>query len=282
MKLVRFGPLGEEQPGILDASGTVRDASGLVRDWSGNALGADFLSQISRSDFSRLPEAAKGSRFGCPIAAPGKIICVGLNYAEHAVETGFDLPREPLIFFKSPTALSGPFDPIVIPRTANAVDWEVELGVVMGGVARNVQPEEATSRIAGVAVANDVTDREWQFERGGQWSKGKSADTFAPLGPWLVTLDELPASLDLRIWLRKNDESRQESRTGRLIFSVSQIIAHLSEFMTLLPGDLLLSGTPHGVAYNKPNPDYLKEGDIISCGIEGLGSQRCAVQAAIK
>ena len=281
MKLVRFGPLGNERPGILDASGTVRDASSLVRDWSGNALEARSLSEISRADFSQLPEAPPASRLGSPIAAPGKIVCVGLNYADHAGETGFELPREPLVFFKSPTALSGPFDPIVIPATARAVDWEVELAVVVGGVARNVRPEEAASFIAGVAVANDVTDRHWQFERGGQWSKAKSADTFAPLGPWLVTLDELPASLDLGIWLRKNDVPRQESRTSRLVFSVSEIIAHLSEFMTLLPGDLILTGTPQGVAYNKAEPDYLKEGDTITCGIEGLGSQRCAVQAAV-
>jgi 2-keto-4-pentenoate hydratase/2-oxohepta-3-ene-1,7-dioic acid hydratase in catechol pathway len=278
MKLVRFGPVNDERPGILDASGTVRDVSALVSDWSGAALGAASLSRISRLDLSRLPEAAKGSRLGSPIAAPGKIVCVGLNYADHVAETGFELPREPLVFFKSPTALSGPFEPIVIPRTAKAVDWEVELAVVMGDVARNVSQEEAMSRVAGLAVANDLTDRQWQFERGGQWSKAKSADTFAPLGPWLVTPDELPTTLDLRIWLLKNDECRQESRTGRLIFSVSQIVAHLSEFMTLSPGDLILTGTPHGVAYNKPNPDYLKEGDIIACGIEGLGSQRCVVR----
>ncbi|WP_336298114.1 fumarylacetoacetate hydrolase family protein [Paraburkholderia bryophila] len=259
----------------------MRDASSLVRDWSGSALEANVLSDLSQADLSRLPEAPPASRLGSPIPAPGKIVCVGLNYADHAEETGFELPREPLVFFKSPTALSGPFDPIVIPATAKAVDWEVELAVVMGGVARNVRPEEATSFIAGVTVANDVTERHWQFERGGQWSKAKSADTFAPLGPWLVTLDELPASLDLRIWLEKNDLSRQESRTSRMVFSVGRIIAHLSEFMTLLPGELILTGTPQGVAYNKPEPDYLKQGDTISCGIEGLGSQRCAVQAAV-
>ncbi len=239
------------------------------------------MSEILRADLSRLPEAPPASRLGSPIAAPGKIVCVGLNYADHAEETGFELPQEPLVFFKSPTALSGPFDPIVIPATAKAVDWEVELAVVMGGVALNVRPEEVASFIAGVAVANDVTERHWQFERGGQWSKAKSADTFAPFGPWLVTLDDLPASLDLRIWLQKNEMPQQESRTGKMVFSVSQIIAHLSEFMTLLPGDLLLTGTPHGVAYNKPKPDYLKESDVITCGIEGLGSQRCAVQAAV-
>lgn len=280
MKLVRFGLLGQERPGILDASGAVRDASSLVSDWTGTALETNFLRQVSRSDPAQLPEVPRGTRLGSPIAAPSKIICVGLNYADHAAETGFDLPAEPLVFFKSPTAVSGPFDPIVIPKTASAVDWEVELGVVMGGTARNVRPEEAASLIAGVTVANDVTERKWQFERGGQWSKAKSADTFAPLGPWLVTLDELPASLDLKIWLRKNDELRQDSRTGSLVFSVPQIIAHLSEFMTLLPGDLLLTGTPHGVAYNKENPDYLKPGDVISCGIDGLGSQCCTVLSA--
>jgi 2-keto-4-pentenoate hydratase/2-oxohepta-3-ene-1,7-dioic acid hydratase in catechol pathway len=280
MKLVRFGQPGDERPGVIDPSGTLRDASGFVSDWSGNELETAKLRQFSRSDLSQLPEVLNDPRLGSPITAPGKIVCVGLNYADHAVETGFELPREPLVFFKSPTALSGPSDSIVIPRTAKAVDWEVELAVVMGGIARNTQIEDATSLIAGVAVANDITERQWQLERGGQWSKGKSADTFAPLGPWLVTLDELPASLDLGIWLRKNGELRQDSRTSRLVFSVSQIIAHLSEFMTLLPGDLILTGTPHGVAYNKPEPDYLTDGDVVTCGIDGLGQQRCKVQAA--
>jgi len=277
MKLVRFGPLGQERPGIVDSGGTVRDASALVADWSGSALEVNTLRRLAQTDLARLPEVSSDARLGCPIAAPGKIVCVGLNYADHAIETGFDLPPEPLVFFKSPTALSGPVDPIVIPRTAHAVDWEVELAVIVGGVVRDIRPEDAASRIAGLAVANDITDRGWQFERGGQWSKGKSADTFAPLGPWVVTLDELPASLDLRIWLRKNDQSRQESRTSRLVFSVDRIIAHLSEFMTLLPGDVILTGTPPGVAYNKPEPDYLKAGDIVTCGIEGLGAQRCEV-----
>ena len=277
MRLVRFGPLGRERPGILDRSGTLRDASSEVADWSGSALEVNALRRLSQTDLARLPEVGSGSRLGCPIAGPGKIVCVGLNYADHAAETGFDLPPEPLIFFKSPTALSGPNDPIVIPRTAHSVDWEVELAVIVGGVIRDSRPEEVASQIAGFAVANDITDRRWQFERGGQWSKGKSADTFAPLGPWLVTPDELPASLDLRIWLHKNDQSRQESRTSKLVFSVAQIIAHLSEFMTLLTGDVVLTGTPPGVAYNKPEPDYLKAGDIVTCGIEGLGAQRCKV-----
>lgn len=282
MKLIRFGPLGQERPGIIHADGTMRDASGLVHDWSGSALETRFLSTLTETTISRLPAIDVDCRLGSPIVMPGKIVCIGLNYADHAEETGFDLPSEPLLFFKSPTALSGPFDPIVIPESAHAVDWEVELGVVMGGVARNVRAEDAMSFVAGLAVANDITERTWQFERGGQWSKGKSADTFAPLGPWLVTPDALPESLDLAIWLRKNGELRQDSRTSRLVFSVSRIIAYLSEFMTLVPGDLLLTGTPSGVAYNKPDPDYLKDCDIVTCGIEGLGSQRCTVHAAVR
>lgn len=282
MKLVRFGPIGKERPGILDEQGIVRDVSNIVGDWTGFELETRFLAEIARLDLSQFSEAARDSRIGSPIPLPGKIVCIGLNYADHAAETGFDLPPEPLIFFKSPTALSGPFDAIVIPETARKLDWEVELGVVIGGVARNVDPEDAISFVAGLVVANDLTDREWQFERGGQWSKAKSADTFAPIGPWLVTLDELPVSLDLGIWLRKNDEIRQESRTSKLVFSVSRIISHLSEFMTLLPGDVVMTGTPYGVAYNKADPDYLKEGDVISCGIECLGSQRCEVRSAAR
>ena len=277
MKLVRFGAPGAERPGILDATGAVRDASGLVPDWSGDSLSRNLLAAIARSDLYQLPQAPEDVRLGCPISAPGKIICVGLNYSDHAAETGFKLPSEPLIFFKSPTALSGPFDTIVIPKTATKVDWEVELGVVIGSAARNIALEDAADFVAGLVVANDITERGWQFERGGQWSKAKSADTFAPVGPWLVTPDDLPETVDLRIWLEKNNELRQESRTSKLVFSVSQIIAHLSEFMTLMPGDLILTGTPFGVAYNKPDPDYLGEGDVIACGIEGLGSQRCLV-----
>ncbi|AUT66759.1 fumarylacetoacetate hydrolase family protein [Paraburkholderia terrae] len=280
MKLVRFGQPGDERPGILDSSGTLRDAGSLVSDWSGDDLMIANLNQLSSRDLSKLPEVGAGSRLGCPIARPGKIVCVGLNYADHAVETGFDLPIEPLVFFKSSTALTGPSDVIKIPKTATAVDWEVELAVVIGALTRNVRIEDAATTIAGYAVANDVTERRWQFERGGQWSKAKSADTFAPLGPWLVTPDELPASLDLRIWLQKNGELRQDSRTSKLVFSVNKIIAHLSEFMTLLPGDLILTGTPHGVAFNKANPDYLTDGDVLTCGIEGLGEQHCSVQAA--
>ena len=279
MKLVRFGPCGDERPGVLDGAGAVRDASSVVCDWSDQSLSRQALEGISGLDVEKLPLVPGGTRLGCPVANVGKIVCVGLNYTGHAVETGFDLPSEPLVFFKSPTSLSGPFDPIVIPKTAHSVDWEVELAAVIGEVARSITPEDALRHIAGFAVANDITDRGWQFDRGGQWSKGKSADTFAPLGPWLVTPDELPTSLDMRIWLRKNSQLRQDSRTSKLVFSAVHVVAHLSEFMTLMPGDVILTGTPHGVAYNKANPDYLKAGDIVSCGIEGLGEQVCEVRS---
>ncbi|MGX8013652.1 fumarylacetoacetate hydrolase family protein [Mesorhizobium sp. ORM8.1] len=208
---------------------------------------------------------------------PGKMICVGLNYADHAAETGFELPSEPLVFFKAPTALSGPTDPIRIPKTASAVDWEVELACVIGRPTANVTEEEAMGAVAGFAVANDITERNWQFKRGGQWSKAKSADTFAPLGPWLVTRGEAEDLGGRRIWLRKNEAMRQDSLLARMIFTVPQIIAHLSEFMRLMPGDVILTGTPHGVAYNKPDPDYLRPGDQLHCGIEGLGEQRIMV-----
>lgn len=201
------------------------------------------------------------------------MICIGLNYADHAAETGFEIPSEPLVFFKSPTALSGPTDPIKIPRTADAIDWEVELACVIGRPTLDITEEEAMAVVAGFGVANDVTERNWQFRRGGQWSKAKSADTFAPLGPWLVTPDEAMDLAGRRIWLRKNDAVRQDSLLSQMIFTVPQIIAHLSEFMRLMPGDVILTGTPYGVAFNKSDPDYLQPGDLLCCGIEGLGEQ---------
>jgi 2-keto-4-pentenoate hydratase/2-oxohepta-3-ene-1,7-dioic acid hydratase in catechol pathway len=218
-----------------------------------------------------------GARLGPPVATPGKIVCVGLNYADHAAETGFEPPREPLVFFKSPTALSGPTDHIRIPRTADAVDWEVELACVIGRPAVNAAEDQTMGAIAGFAVANDVTDRNWQFQRGGQWGKAKSADTFAPLGPWLVTPDEMTDWGDRRIWLTKNGVVRQDTYLRTMIFDVPRIIAHLSEFMRLMPGDVILTGTPRGVAYNKPDPDYLQPGDRLRCGIDGLGEQRTEI-----
>jgi 2-keto-4-pentenoate hydratase/2-oxohepta-3-ene-1,7-dioic acid hydratase in catechol pathway len=280
MKLVRFGVQGQERPGVLDQQGRIRDVSSRVSDWTGEALDPAWLAEFSAIEIASFPVAPAAVRLGPPVPTPGKIICIGLNYADHAAETGFELPAEPLVFLKSPTAICGPTDPIKIPRTADAVDWEVELACVIGRPTVDVGEKEAMAAVAGFAVANDVTDRNWQFERGGQWSKAKSADTFAPLGPWLVTPDEAADLGGRRIWLRKNDVTRQDSILARMIFTVPQIVAHLSDFMRLMPGDVILTGTPNGVAYNKSEPDYLQPGDFLRCGIEGLGEQFTKVARA--
>lgn len=277
MKLVRFGEPGQERPGVIDQQGDVRDVSERVADWTGEALDPAWLAAFSRTDIASFPRVKANVRLGPPVAMPGKMICIGLNYADHAAETGFELPSEPLVFLKSPTALSGPTDPVRIPKTAEAIDWEVELACVIGRPTVNIGEDEAMRAVAGFAVVNDLTERVWQFERGGQWSKAKSADTFAPLGPWLVTLDEAGDLASRRIWLKKNDVMRQDSLLARMIFGIPLIIAHLSEFMRLMPGDVILTGTPPGVAYNKPVPDYLRPGDHLHCGIEGLGEQRTDV-----
>lgn len=277
MKLVRFGDAGQERPGVVDQQGRIRDVSGRISDWAGEALDPASLAALSATDIASYPIVPAGVRLGPPVPTPGKVVCVGLNYADHAEETGFELPSEPLVFFKSPTAICGPTDPIVIPKTAEAVDWEVELACVIGRSTTGVSETDAMAAVAGFGVANDVTERNWQFQRGGQWSKAKSADTFAPLGPWLVTPDEVADLGPRRIWLQKNDVVRQDSLLSRMIFSVPRIIAHLSEFMRLVPGDVILTGTPRGVAYNKSDPDYLRPGDLLRCGIEGLGEQRTEV-----
>jgi 2-keto-4-pentenoate hydratase/2-oxohepta-3-ene-1,7-dioic acid hydratase in catechol pathway len=277
MKLVRFGGPGHERPGIIDDQGCVRDLSSHIADWTGEALDPAWLAEFAHTDLSTFPVVPDDVRLGPPVPIPGKMICIGLNYADHAAETGFDLPTEPLVFFKSPTALSGPTDPIRLPKGADELDWEVELAFVIGRTTVGVTEEEEMASVTGFAVANDLTERNWQFQRGGHWSKAKSADTFAPLGPWLVTTDEMTDLASRRIWLRKNDVLRQDSSLSRMIFGVPRIIAHLSEFMRLMPGDVILTGTPPGVAYNKPAPDYLRSGDLIRCGIEGLGEQRTDV-----
>ncbi|WP_426409647.1 fumarylacetoacetate hydrolase family protein [Bradyrhizobium ganzhouense] len=277
MKLVRFGDAGRERPGIVDQQGRIRDVSSHVADWAGDALDPASLAAFAATDFASCPIVPADVRLGAPVATPGKVVCVGLNYADHAEETGFELPPEPLVFFKSPTAICGPTDPIVLPKTAEAVDWEVELACVIGRSTIGSSEKDAMAAVAGFSVANDVTERNWQFQRGGQWSKAKSADTFAPLGPWLVTPDEVADLGPRRIWLQKNDVIRQDSLLSRMIFSVPRIIAHLSEFMRLVPGDVILTGTPRGVAYNKSDPDYLRPGDQLHCGIEGLGEQHTQV-----
>jgi 2-keto-4-pentenoate hydratase/2-oxohepta-3-ene-1,7-dioic acid hydratase in catechol pathway len=277
MKLVRFGDAGQERPGVVDQEGRIRDVSSRVSDWAGEALDPVWLAAFSATDIASLPVVPASVRLGPPVPTPGKVVCVGLNYADHAAETGFELPGEPVVFFKSPTAICGPTDPIKIPKTAEAVDWEVELACVIGRPTVDAREEEAMAAVAGFAVSNDVTERNWQFKRGGQWGKAKSADTFAPLGPWLVTPDEVTDLGGRRIWLRKNDIARQNSLLARMIFTVPQVIAYLSEFMRLVPGDVILTGTPQGVAYNKSDPDYLRPGDLIHCGIDGLGEQRTEV-----
>lgn len=277
MKLVRFGDLGAERPGIVDQQSRVRDVSSVVADWAGKALDPSELKAISTVDLAAMPIVSPNVRLGPPVAMPGKIICIGLNYVDHAAETGFEIPKEPLVFFKSPTALCGPNDPIKIPSAATAVDWEVELAFVIGRDVANVSESEALSAIAGFTVANDLTEREWQFNRGGQWSKAKSADTFCPLGPWLVTTDEAADLASRRIWLKKNEVNRQDSTLAKMVFSVSKIVAHLSEFMRLIPGDVILTGTPFGVAFNKKEPDYLRSGDSMRLGIDGFGEQFSAV-----
>ena len=273
MKLVRFGAVGAELPGIVDQQGRIRDASQFASDWTGKTLSARSLEALASLNPEAFPIVSPQARLGPPVTLPGKIICIGLNYADHAKETGFELPHEPLVFFKSPTALCGPNDSIKIPKAAVAVDWEVELAFVIGQEVVNVSEEQALDAIVGFAVANDLTDREWQFNRGGQWSKAKSADTFCPLGPWLVTKNEMSDLANRRIWLKKNDKFRQDTTLAQMIFSVPRIVAHLSEFMRLMPGDIVLTGTPLGVAFNKPNADYLVPGDLIRCGIDGLGEQ---------
>jgi 2-keto-4-pentenoate hydratase/2-oxohepta-3-ene-1,7-dioic acid hydratase in catechol pathway len=277
MKLVRFGNAGQERPGVVDQQGRVRDVSGRISEWAGAAIDPASLATLSATDIASYPIVPAGARLGPPVPTPGKVVCVGLNYADHAEETGFELPSEPLVFFKSPTAICGPTDQIIIPRTAEAVDWEVELACVIGRPTTGVNEKEAMAAVAGFGVANDVTERNWQFERGGQWSKAKSADTFAPLGPWLVTPDEVGDLGSRRIWLQKNGVVRQDSLLSRMIFSVPRIIAHLSEFMRLVPGDVILTGTPRGVAFNKSDPDYLRPGDLLRCGIDGLGEQRTEI-----
>jgi 2,4-didehydro-3-deoxy-L-rhamnonate hydrolase len=276
MKLIRFGPPGRERPGVLLPDGTRRDVSAIGADFDEAFLGGGGLKRLrewlERHD-APLVDAAE--RLGPPIVRPSKIVCIGLNYRDHAAETGAAIPAEPVIFFKATTALCGPDDALVIPRGAAKVDWEVELAVVVGAVCRYATRDEASRSIAGYALHNDYSERSFQLERGGQWSKGKSADTFAPLGPFLATPDELGDPQALGMWLTVNGETRQRSSTSQMIFDVPTLVSYVSQFMTLLPGDLISTGTPAGVGLGiKPEPVYLKAGDVVALGIDGLGESR--------
>lgn len=277
MRLIRFGSPGVERPGLLLPDDTRVDASAFGEDWDERFLGADGLSRLeawSREHGARAARVAPSERLGPPIARPSKIVCIGLNYADHAKESGAAVPEEPVIFFKSTTALSGPDDDVVLPRGSTKADWEVELAVVVGRRARYVTLEDAPSHVAGYVLHNDYSEREHQLERKGQWVKGKSADTFAPLGPFLATPDEVGDVQRLGMWLTVNGESRQKSRTSNMIYGAAHLVHYVSQFMTLLPGDVISTGTPAGVGLGLKPPVYLKAGDVVECGIEKLGRQR--------
>lgn len=279
MKLLRYGARGTERPGVLDANGKVRDLSAHISDLIGAALHPSSLTQLAQINTDDLPEVAP-DRIGPPIASPGKIVAIGLNYTDHAKEADLPIPTEPVVFSKAVTALSGPNDDVVLPEGSSKGDWEVELAIVIGTAARHVSREAALDHVAGYAVANDVSEREWQIERGGTWDKGKSFDTFLPLGPWLVTPDEVgdPHALDLT--LDVNGKRMQTGSTSTMIFDCAEIISYVSHCMTLLPGDVIITGTPPGVGMGiKPDPVYLKDGDVMELEIEGLGRQRQNVHA---
>lgn len=274
MKLLRVGPDGHERPGILDPNGDIRDVSDLIDDWDGLALDDVVLNQIRKVDLSALPRLDPGDRIGPCVAGVGKFVCIGLNYADHAAETGAEVPAEPVIFFKATSAICGPNDKLEIPRRSEKTDWEVELGVVIGKHAKYVSEEDALDHVAGYCVVHDVSERAFQLEGTGQWVKGKSADTFGPIGPWLVTRDEVEDPQNLSMWLDVNDEAMQRGSTATMVFGVSHLISYLSQYMSLQPGDIISTGTPPGVGLSMTPQRFLSAGDVVTLGIEGLGTQR--------
>ena len=278
MKLARYGPPGAERPGILLDDGTRIDTSGQVRDYdeaffAGGAL--DDLRRWVSDGASAAPRIAPTARIGCPIARPSKIVCIGLNFSDHAAESGMDLPKEPVIFFKATSAIAGPDDPVRIPRGGTKLDWEVELAGIIGRAASYVDERDALAHVAGYALHNDYSERSFQLERGGQWVKGKSCDTFAPIGPYLATRDEVPDPQALGMWLTVNGETRQRGSTRNMVFGVAALVSYVSQFMTLLPGDVISTGTPAGVGLGiKPDPVFLRPGDVVELGIDRLGQSR--------
>lgn len=277
MKLLRYGPAGEERPGLLDKDGNIRDLSGIVDDIAGKWL--EDLSWTKDLDPEALPMAEAASRLGPCVSGTGKFICIGLNFADHAAESGMEVPPEPVIFMKATSAIVGPNDDIVIPRNSTATDWEVELGVVIGKRAKHVSRDEALEHVAGYCVINDVSERDFQTRRSGQWTKGKSCDTFGPVGPWLVTRDEIADPQNLKMWLKVNGETMQDGSSATMVYGVAHVVSYLSDFMTLHPGDIISTGTPPGVGQGLKPPRYLKAGDTVELGIEGLGGQRQQVRA---
>ena len=273
MKLVRHGPKGRERPGIVDAAGDVRDLSGVCDDFTPAFFAKDGLRKLREVQASSLPIVAKGTRLGPCIAQPGNFIAIGLNYVQHARETNAPIPADPILFNKAPSCISGPFDPVVLPKNSTKTDWEVELALVIGREAHCVDEASALGCVAGYCVCNDVSEREFQLERSGQWVKGKMAPTFGPLGPWLVTSDEVGDVQNLRLWLELNGKRIQDSSTSDMIFSVAKLVADTSRYVLLQPGDVITTGTPPGVGLGMKPPQFLKPGDVMRLGVEGLGVQ---------
>ena len=276
MKLVRFGPPGKEKPGLIDPEGVLRDLSRKIPDINGTTLSPTSLSALRKLDLRRLPVVKGKPRLGACVAKPDKFLAIGLNFIDHAKETGSPIPEHPILFYKTQTSMCGPNDNIMIPKDSTSLDWEVELGVVISRTARYVDVKDALRYVAGYCVINDVSEREFQMKHSGnQWSKGKGCDTFGPIGPWLVTTDEIKDPQNLDMWLDVNGERRQTGNTRTMIFGVAELVADLSRYVTLVPGDVITTGTPPGVALGmKPTPQFLKAGDVVTLGIQGLGEQR--------
>jgi len=281
MKLIRFGDFQKEKPGLLLADGTMVDVSQQVDDYDEAFFSSNGPGRLEKlvEDSANLPVIPANTRLGAPIKRPGKLICIGLNYRKHAMESGMDIPKEPIIFFKATSAIVGPFDKVVIPRNSQKTDWEVELAVVIGKKASYVSEEEAMNHVAGYVLHNDISEREFQLERGGQWVKGKSADTFAPLGPFIATADEITDPHNLQLWLKVNETRHQNGNTSDFIFNIPYLISYLSQFMSLMPGDIISTGTPEGVGLGYKPSKFLKAGDVMELGIEGLGESRQEVVA---
>jgi 2,4-diketo-3-deoxy-L-fuconate hydrolase len=274
MKLVRYGNPGKEKPGLIDSEGKLRDLSAIVADIGAAQLSDATLAKLAKVKPDKLPLVRGSPRMGCPVSNIGKFIAIGLNYADHAAEAGSPVPSEPIVFMKATSCIQGPNDPILLPKGSVKTDWEVELGVVIGTRARYVSQKAALNHVAGYCVINDVSEREYQLERGPQWDKGKGCDTFGPIGPWLVTRDEVDNPQKLGLWLNLNGKRVQNGSTRTMIFGVAKLVSYLSQFMTLMPGDVITTGTPPGVGMGMKPPVFLKKGDVLTLGIEGLGEQR--------
>ena len=280
MKLLRYGDIGQEKPGILDSDGNLRDLSNIISDIDGDFLSRSGIDEINKLDLNALPKVSGSPRLGMPVSGAPKLICIGLNYSDHAKESNMAIPTEPVVFMKAISSLNGPNDDVILPNNSIKGDWEVELAVVIGKKTKNVDESDAMSHVAGYTICNDVSEREWQLEHGSQWSKGKSFDTFAPVGPWLVTKDEIENPQNLAMWLDLNGKRMQTGNTSTMIFGIEKLISYLSYFVTLQPGDIISTGTPPGVGMGiKPEPVFLSVGDEMRLGIDGLGEQKQTVIA---